>query len=279
VEPTVIMVVGAGRGPLVAAALAAAQEAGVTVQIYAVEKNENAVVTLQNRCLAEPLWEAHVTVVPGDMRDVTHPVQADMLVSELLGSWGDNELSPECLDGAQRYLKPSGISIPCDYTSYVAPLSSPKLWNEVRNYKDLSHFETFYVVKIHNAFQMAESKPCFYFSHPNPERSPDNSRYTSLEFDVPVGATLHGFAGYFHSTLYRDVCISTNPETLSEGMFSWFPLYLPLRHPVVVPDGSKVEVHCWRHASSHKVWYEWALVQPQISPIHNVNGRSYHIGL
>ena len=28
-----------------------------------------------------------------------------MLVSELLGSFGDNELSPECLDGAQRYLK------------------------------------------------------------------------------------------------------------------------------------------------------------------------------
>ena len=186
----------------------------------------------------------------------------------------------------------------------------------MRNFKDLAHFETFYVVKIHNAFQMADSKPCFYFAQcaagpppharaapplvatarlvptrdsrvrraapwrsPNAEAQPDNSRYTALEFDVEVGATLHGFAGFFHSTLYRDVAISTNPETLSEGMFSWFPLYLPLRHPVVVPDGGKVEVHCWRHASSHKVWYEWALVQPQMSPIHNVNGRSYHIGL
>lgn len=26
--------------------------------------------------------------------------QADLIVSELLGSFGDNELSPECLDGA-----------------------------------------------------------------------------------------------------------------------------------------------------------------------------------
>ena len=52
-EPTVIMVVGAGRGPLVAAALAASQEAGVPVKVYAVEKNENAVVTLQARYL---LW-------------------------------------------------------------------------------------------------------------------------------------------------------------------------------------------------------------------------------
>jgi len=39
--------------------------------VDAVEKNENAVVTLQNRCLTEPLWE-HVTVVPGDMREVSH---------------------------------------------------------------------------------------------------------------------------------------------------------------------------------------------------------------
>ena len=31
--------------------------------------------------------------------------QADILVSELLGSFGDNELSPECLDGAQTFLK------------------------------------------------------------------------------------------------------------------------------------------------------------------------------
>ena len=31
--------------------------------------------------------------------------QADILVSELLGSFSDNELSPECIDGAQEFLK------------------------------------------------------------------------------------------------------------------------------------------------------------------------------
>ena len=39
------------------------------------------------------------------MRVVQAPEQADILVSELLGSFGDNELSPECLDGAMRFLK------------------------------------------------------------------------------------------------------------------------------------------------------------------------------
>ena len=39
-----------------------------------------------------------------------------------LSSFGDNELSPECLDGAQKFLKPTGISIPYEYTSFLGPL-------------------------------------------------------------------------------------------------------------------------------------------------------------
>lgn len=50
-------------------------------------------------------WGERVTVISSDMREWDAPEKADILVSELLGSFSDNELSPECLDGAQRYLK------------------------------------------------------------------------------------------------------------------------------------------------------------------------------
>lgn len=50
-------------------------------------------------------WGDQVTVVSSDMRDWVAPEKADIIVSELLGSFGDNELSPECLDGAQHFLK------------------------------------------------------------------------------------------------------------------------------------------------------------------------------
>ena len=46
-------------------------------------------------------------------------VQADIIVSELLGSFGDNELSPECLYDAQHLFKEDAISIPSSYTSYT----------------------------------------------------------------------------------------------------------------------------------------------------------------
>lgn len=77
-------------------------------------------------------WEGKVVIVAADMRYWEAPEKADILVSELLGSFGDNELSPECLDGAQRFLREDGISIPTAYTSYIQPITTSKLWNDVR---------------------------------------------------------------------------------------------------------------------------------------------------
>lgn len=110
---TILMVVGAGRGPLVRASLRAANRSGRKLRVYAVEKNPHAVVVLRRMVEDEAEMQGGVvTIVHCDMRHWNAPEQADILVSELLGSFGDNELSPECLDGAQRFLKPDGISIP-----------------------------------------------------------------------------------------------------------------------------------------------------------------------
>jgi protein arginine N-methyltransferase 5 len=271
---TVLMVVGAGRGPLVRASLAASEQAKRTIRVYAVEKNPNALITLRNMHV-DLQWGEKVTIVDSDMRVWDAPEKADILVSELLGSFGDNELSPECLDGAQRFLKDDGISIPGNYISYIAPISSSKLWNEVKTWKDLKHFETAYVVKLHNINQLAEAQECFTFVHPNRDKIIDNTRYKKFQFQIQESATMHGFAGYFDSLLFDDVHISINPKTFTTGMFSWFPLYFPLREPMYVPKGSIVECHFWRNATRTKVWYEWAVTSPDNSPIHNVGGRSY----
>lgn len=65
--------------------------------------NDTRKTRLQIRQLNE--WKSDVQILPGDMRVIDVPEKADILVSELLGSFGDNELSPECLDGAMRFLK------------------------------------------------------------------------------------------------------------------------------------------------------------------------------
>lgn len=61
--PTVLMVVGAGRGPLVRASLRAAERTGRKLRVFAVEKNPHAVVTLQNLIVSEGcVRESHATL-------------------------------------------------------------------------------------------------------------------------------------------------------------------------------------------------------------------------
>ncbi|NP_001084480.1 protein arginine N-methyltransferase 5 [Xenopus laevis] len=278
----ILMVLGAGRGPLVNASLRAAKQAERKIKVYAVEKNPNAVITLEGWRYEE--WGSQVTVVSGDMREWKAPEKADIIVSELLGSFGDNELSPECLDGAQHFLKDDGVSIPGEYTSYLAPISSSKLYNEVRACREKdrdpeAQFEMPYVVRLHNFHQLSDPLPCFTFHHPNKDDVIDNNRYCCLQYRVDLNTVLHGFAGYFNTVLYKDVTLSICPESHSPGMFSWFPILFPIKQPIPMREGDTVCVRFWRCNNGKKVWYEWAVTSPVCSAIHNPTGRSYTIGL
>ncbi|KAJ6861937.1 protein arginine N-methyltransferase 1.5 [Populus alba x Populus x berolinensis] len=278
---TVLMVVGAGRGPLVRASLQAAEETGRKLKIYAVEKNPNAVVTLHSLVKLEG-WEDIVTIISCDMRFWDAPEKADILVSELLGSFGDNELSPECLDGAQRFLKQDGISIPSSYTSFIQPLTAAKLYNDVKSHKDLVHFETAYVVKMHNIARLTLPNLSLHLPTQITQPKKSNQRYKRLQFEIPSdtgSAMVHGFAGYFDAELYKDVHLGIEPSIATPNMFSWFAIFFPLRTPVCVKSGSPLEVHFWRCCGSSKVWYEWCVASPNASAIHNSNGRSYWVGL
>lgn len=246
----VIAVAGSGRGPLVTRALKAAETTKVDVEVWAVEKNPNAYVYLLRQ--NQMLWGGRVHVVKTDMRAWKGPVlsrspetgpvygKVDILISELLGSFGDNELSPECLDGIQHVLaKPHGISIPQSYTAHMSPISTPKLYGDIlaRSAADATAFSTPWVVRLfaidfvcekvpdHGRFQQA-----WEFSHPVPEgtlqnvearrsggimgggggsmagaagANDHNSRYCHVTFVCRTAGVTHGLAGYFESTLYE----------------------------------------------------------------------------
>eukprot|EP01125_Pyxidicula_operculata_P019865 TRINITY_DN7223_c0_g1_i1.p1 TRINITY_DN7223_c0_g1~~TRINITY_DN7223_c0_g1_i1.p1 ORF type:complete len:620 (-),score=124.58 TRINITY_DN7223_c0_g1_i1:101-1960(-) len=279
-EEVTLMVLGAGRGPLVFAAMRAAKTTNRKLKLYAIEKNPNAVNTLMNLRENHPDWE-HVEVISSDIRklfgdSICH--KADVVVSELLGSFGDNELSPECLYGAQYLLKEGGISIPADYTSYLAPMSTVKLYNEIANLNNKKGFEKGYVVKYHAAHVIAEPQDCFTFLHPSHDT--DCTRYKRLKFKSSQSALIHGFAGYFDSKLYGSVYLSILPSTATQQMFSWFPLYIPVKTPIYVPANSELEVSVWRLTDGKKVWYEWTVNSGTFTtPVHNPNGRSWWVGL
>ncbi|KAK5997240.1 Protein arginine N-methyltransferase skb1 [Cladobotryum mycophilum] len=246
----VLAVAGSGRGPLVTRALKAAESTGVAVEVWAVEKNPNAYVYLLRQ--NQMVWGGKVNVIKTDMRAWKGPVisespetgpvygKVDILISELLGSFGDNELSPECLDGIQHLLsKPYGISIPSSYTAHISPISTPKIHADIfaRAQTDSTAFDTPWVVRLfaldfisqrvpgHHRFQQT-----WEFSHPVPESTSEaikarrsggvvgggggsmagaagandhNSRFCHLTFVCRTRGVTHGLAGYFESTLYE----------------------------------------------------------------------------
>ncbi|XP_052867617.1 protein arginine N-methyltransferase 5 [Anopheles cruzii] len=285
-KTTIVMVVGGGRGPLVRATLNASVKANRAVKVYVVEKNPNAIVTLT--ALIDEIWKnRNVELISTDMREFNPPEKADILVSELLGSLGDNELSPECLDGAQRHLKDDGISIPCKSTSYLNPCMASKVYNQVRtlernpNRKDRvvssRHMEQTYVAYQKNAYHIDDPQPLFEFVHPNRQQPIDNSRYRVLRFKASLDCVLNGFRGSFDTVLYKDITLSIHPFTHTIGLGSWFSIFVPLTEPVQVKAGQEIVLHFWRCVASHKVWYEWSLGAPAVTHVHNLNGRGHPI--
>jgi protein arginine N-methyltransferase 5 len=197
-----IVVAGAGRGPLVMRAIRAFQQlqappGSLILKVYAVEKNPSAVVYLQSLVRHDAEWRGIVQVVHTDARGLTlqqlEGNQIDIVVSELLGSFGDNELSPECLDSlfASNCCKASTISIPMQYTSFLAPVSSIRLHTDAKQQAQVPHegaqplglqraMETSYVVRTHAASQTHAEQPCWSFQHPTGTRS--RERTATLEF-------------------------------------------------------------------------------------------------
>ncbi len=283
----VVAVVGAGRGPLVTRSLQASENTGVPIEMWALEKNPNAFVLLERH--NRNLWKNQVQLVRSDMRawkgpgkpPPSHPLHPngttipqmpqehypiDILVSELLGSFADNELSPECLDGILPLLSPTyGISIPQSYTAFLTPISAPNLHADIlaRTPTDKEAPNTPYVVMLHAVDYLSTTTsqtppppppssslstvvtaappsyilPAWSFHHShappsNPQDNSHNTRQARLDFPLKDRSVCHGLAGYFEAVLYPGVELSTHPqttETKSPGMMSWFPIFFPLK--------------------------------------------------
>lgn len=256
----VIAVAGSGRGPLVTRALKASARTGVPIEVWAVEKNPNAYVLLQRH--NEEDWGRAVNVVKSDMRAWKGPLlreagpigqaitttstasasvygKVDIIVSELLGSFADNELSPECLDGVQHVLAPHhGISIPSSYTAHLTPILAPRLHSDIshRAITDTTATETPYVVMLHQIDYLANTVPghhqiqqAWEFVHPLPNSTlataearrsggvsgggggsmsggdganEHNTRSAKLKFVCKDRGVVNGLGGYFETVLY-----------------------------------------------------------------------------
>ena len=251
-----VAVVGAGRGPLVTRALQASQKTGVPIKCWAVEKNPNAYVLLQSRNARDPLWNNQVNVVKSDMRhwqgpripDQQEVGKVDILVSELLGSFADNELSPECLDGVQHVLHPEhGINIPQSYSAHLTPIVSPRLYADLlsRPSQGTEKWEIPHVVMLHQYDylstlaatapppnpidqQTPDVKEAWSFAHPAPQALLDQSRLRASG-SVDAGGWVGGNGSNEHNSRSCKLRFSCPNQGVCHGLAGYFETVLYAR--------------------------------------------------
>jgi hypothetical protein len=287
-----VLVLGAGRGPLVTECLLAATDVDVRVDVVALEKNPAAVQFLRCKHQMDPSWHhledvcGHsVTILSGDGRTLTSDAtvltatQRALLgtvrcvVSELLGSAGDNELSPECIEGTLAELRniridnasgdrsprhPSKwqsahvVSIPADVTFVAAPLQSATLAHRIRSLcrpHDMHDhaLHTIYVSHMSRAVLLDEPRDVWSFHHARALVADDNAqqsnsaftsrRHSVVQFTIPKQGRVDVLGGYFRSLLYRSSGGSdlTADVWLSTVPAQWEPVGMYSWFPCVFP--------------------------------------------
>ncbi|KAH0788770.1 protein arginine N-methyltransferase 5 [Histomonas meleagridis] len=262
-----VAVVGAGRGPLVDCALKAG-----AVNIFVIEKNRSVFQFLEMKKTVS--WPGTVQLFCGEMRSIELPHKVDILISELLGGFGDNELCPECLEGCERFLNKNAISVPKEYTSFLVPLMSQHLWT-----KALFEMkqQSMLVIPLAASVFISEPSSVFKFSHPG-----KNELYQTkmIKFNPSLfNGMCNGFGGWFEATLFDDVVISSSPINGTLKMISWMPVYFPLEQAVNVKEGECISIMFSRKSDGNAVWYEWSMVSPEYTSISNGGGRIFSFGL
>nr|CCC93291.1 putative methyltransferase [Trypanosoma congolense IL3000] len=241
-----VVILGAGRGPLITECLCAATGAGVRVHLFVVEKNPEALEFVKLRVSADPQWREWVNysghvieTIHADGRAVWSGRDdelnaelppfwglCDLVVSELLGSFGDNELCPECLDGFHEnllsYQRSTGIpenpyltSIPQEYTTWVAPLHSAKTEESVTfaaasglttpqpgcHDRHAALYHSMFVTNVCRGVSLCPPQPCWTFRHFT-EAGEEKERDVVLKFPLPGGGRCSGFICFFSAVLY-----------------------------------------------------------------------------
>lgn len=237
-----ILVIGPGRGPLIDCIIRAARDCPVEIgTILGIEKNPFVVPTLLHRLQLDPDnggWKGlPVKILRGDARTLYHEKKSiqkfHLIVSELLGSFGDNELAPECLAPAVKHLLcPNiGIMIPQNCESYLQPVHFPVYRNQYPESPENAGPMVISIPDRRMVLRLAHPEPVFQFNFVTPSAS--FSRQRTITFYINFeDSPIDGFFGYFKAVLYRDIVIGTVPGVCeTSGMRSWFPIFFPLSSP------------------------------------------------
>ncbi|MDD5050277.1 MAG: 50S ribosomal protein L11 methyltransferase [Candidatus Pacebacteria bacterium] len=187
--------------------------------------------------------------------DVELSEKVDVVISEILGNMADNEdMVPILNDARKRFLKEDGVMLPRKVESFLVPVDSSPLHEQVKNgqCKSInntytlkavedrlgtnSKFDIMYDAIVPNSSLISEPKPMQTFSF----TGSDKSEYKAeREFEIKKGGMFTGFKGYFIANLSEATTLDISGDDIKGRTTSdcWKHAFLPIEKPFVVESG------------------------------------------
>ena len=189
----------------------------------------------------------HCTFFQMHSTEMKKPVQADVVVSETLGNWPYEENIIETLNDAHRFLTPDGMIIPQSLRSFVAPVITPRLYDELNVWDRAAEGLSFdaakelcmnnmYVKEVHPD-DLGEMKE---WDAVNFTKMNSSVRSAIIEWANRQSMILYGFAVWWETTLIKNITLSTSP---SEPQTHWKQIYLPLINPLPIQSSQSIRLH------------------------------------
>ncbi|CCE85544.1 Piso0_005149 [Millerozyma farinosa CBS 7064] len=256
-----VLIIGPGRGPLVDIVIDEVQQKGLSATLNAVEKNPKCIPLLEDK--NKHKWHFKVNILHDDARKLKHH-HYDLIISELLGSFGCNELAPEILMPFQH--SKSTVFIPQSFENFIRPIFFPEFTK-----LDATSLERPYLAMPTSYDVMGEYEKVWKYNFPGNNES---VRRKEISFSPPVFGKINAFEGCFVANLYQDISIGML-SSLEEGYCnSWYPYLLPVEEDNVA-ENSLVSFSIERcMADDLAVWYTWEYKKRK----YNSNGQ-YSINL
>ena len=290
------LVLGAGLGRLVTYCLDAANLCAISmVTVHVIDANSTAVeflretfkdnskhVIVHDPLAVYPLMG--VAELPAGLQAIHK--SCDLVVSELLGCFGDDEFLPELTNTIVRlFLSADGMVIPDHWTIYCAPIQSHDTHDYLSNKPS---------PQLKSTYTMSLPKDCVFITtllpiHSTDYHCPSLTEYTSSvdclvspymvqcchtssqPIDKITGDkrrpdehqtyVIHGLIGYFVASLYKHKILVDSRHTSHErNVFHWECFYMPLKQSLLVAVGDQVRVEvsrqCRETCNEQDKWLE-----------------------
>ena len=197
----------------------------------------------------------NLSFIKAHSAELAKPPKVDVVISETLGNYALEENLLETLVDARRFLNKNGILIPGRLRQFVAPLTSPRITDELDIWpqvgfdldlspaRDISLNNMFVKLIQSNDLPGENSARCWDDLDFSPSAdAPLSKRSSTVQWtakDLAGAKQIYGYALWWDCELIPGISISTSPYAAPTH---WEQIVLPLLQPLELLSGDSVDV-------------------------------------